>query len=100
MGELTIYVAGLLAVATISFLIGYRVGRLHNTRLAAREQAVEWQVLEIAYRDQDRTRELSRFLWSSRYKSYEEAMRQVKRLEGEDTLKNRFDREYLAVEAP
>ncbi|WP_157253179.1 hypothetical protein [Nonomuraea typhae] len=100
MGELILGVAGLLVVAAVSLLVGYRIGRLRQTRTAVDEQPAEWQILEIAYRDKARTQELDRFLWSRRYKSYDEAMRAVKRFEGEDTLKNRFDREYLAVEAP
>jgi hypothetical protein len=59
-----------------------------------------WQILSITYWDADKTRELSRYLYSWKYWRHKTAYREARRLEDEATLENRFDREYVVVKAP
>jgi hypothetical protein len=59
-----------------------------------------WQILSITYWDDTKTKELSRFLYKyPTYWRYKSAMREVRRREQEDTLENRFCKEYVVVKA-
>ncbi|MGP4092974.1 hypothetical protein [Nonomuraea sp. KM90] len=59
-----------------------------------------WQILSITYWDDLKTKEMSRYLYSwPKYWRYKSAMREVRRRENEDTLENRFTKEYVVVKA-
>ncbi|MFD1546986.1 hypothetical protein [Nonomuraea guangzhouensis] len=103
MADVIVLLAGGVLISVVSFGCGWwlRSRRAANADAGLEtKDSGEWQVLEIIYRDEDRTKEWYRHLNYTRYSSYEEARRKAKRCEDEDTLKNVFNREYVAVKAP
>ena len=66
----------------------------------AQQVQVKWRILEIHYKDPNRTTEWYRHLRSYEYKSHAKAVADAKRSTDEDTLKNDFRTEYEVVEAP
>ena len=99
MADLSIYFASAISALT-AFGAGWWLRGLRRPTAAADVEDCEWQVLEIKYRNKDRTTEWYRHLGYTRYSTFEEAQREAERREGEDTLKNVFSNEYVVVKAP